>query len=41
MSMYSAGLMIALMAFLVVLIGGVLIAVRVYGGHQVKDDHPR
>ncbi len=41
MSTHSAGLVIGLMAFLVVVIGGVLIAVRVYGGHQVMDDHPR
>ncbi len=39
--MYSAGLMFGLMAFLIVLIGGILIAVRLYGGHEVRDDHPR
>lgn len=39
--MYPAGFMLALMAFLIMLIGGVLISVRVYGGRQVKHDHPR
>ncbi len=40
-TMYSAGLMLALIAFLIVVVGGVLVAFRVYGAREVKDDHPR
>ncbi|MEJ7831550.1 MAG: hypothetical protein WKF79_01425 [Nocardioides sp.] len=39
--MYATGLMIALMVFLVVVTTGAFLAVRLYGGRQVRDDHPR
>lgn len=39
--MYTAGLMLALMTFLIVVVGGVLIAFRIHASRQVRDDHPR
>jgi len=40
-TMYSAGAMLAMMAFLILAVCGQLLAVRVLGGHQLKGDHPR
>ena len=40
-SLLIAGAMLAMMAFLILALCGPLLAVRVLGGHQLKDDHPR
>ena len=40
-TMYSAGAMLALMAFLILAVGGPVLAFRILGAHEVKDDHPR
>ena len=40
-TMYSAGAMLAMMAFLILAVCGPLLAVRVLGGHQLKGDDPR
>jgi hypothetical protein len=40
-TMYSAGAMLAMMAFLILAVCGPLLAVRVLGGQQLKSDHPR
>ena len=39
--MHMSGTLIALMILLVVLILGLLLAFRFFGGREVKDDHPR
>ena len=39
--MYSAGLMLALMAFLIVVVGLVLVAFRMFATSEVRADHPR
>ncbi|WP_148614319.1 hypothetical protein [Nocardioides rubriscoriae] len=36
----SAAWMVGLMAFLVLMTGAVLVAVRIYGGRAAHDDHP-
>ncbi len=38
--MHSSAVLIVLMAFLIVAAGGAFLAVRLYGAHEVKDDHP-
>ena len=40
-TMYSAGAMLAMMAFLVLAVCGPLLAVRVLAKHEAKGDHPR
>ena len=40
-TMYSAGAMLAMMAFLVLAVCGPLLAFRLLGAHEVKGDHPR
>ncbi len=37
--MHSTGVLIALMVVLVVVLGGILIAVRVVGGKAFNEDH--
>ena len=37
--MHSTMFLIALMTFLILAVGGALIAVRVYGARQVHGDH--
>lgn len=38
--MHSPVFLIALMAFLIVVVSGCYLAVRIYGARAVKDDHP-
>ena len=40
-TMYSAGAMLAMMAFLILTVCGPLLAVRVLGRHEAKGAHPR
>ena len=40
-TIYSAGPMLAMMTFLILVVCGPQLAVRVLGGHQLNGDHPR
>ena len=40
MSMHMAGTLAIMMVLLIVAIGGLMLAVRTLGAHEVKDDHP-
>lgn len=40
MSMHSPAVLIVLMLFLILVVGGSFIAVRAFGAREVKDDHP-
>jgi hypothetical protein len=41
MNMHMTGVLIAMMVFLILAVGGLMLAVRTRGARQVKDDHPR
>jgi hypothetical protein len=38
--MYSGLFVLALMTFVIVVGGGVMLAVRIMGAREVRDDHP-
>lgn len=38
--MHSATALIMLMAFLIVVAGGIVLGVRLMGAHEVESDHP-
>ena len=40
MNMHMTGVLIAMMVFLILAVGGLMLAVRTLGAHEVKDDHP-
>lgn len=39
--MHSPVVLVLLMVFLILVVGGVFLGVRMFGARQVKDDHPR
>ena len=38
--MQSVGLLMGMMTFLIVLVGGVLLAFRIYAGREYRHNHP-
>ena len=40
MGMHTVGVLVLMMVVLIVGIGGLMLAVRSIGAHEVKDDHP-